>query len=124
MGDDMKNKGSVLFITTALMLVISIISIFAFSMFYRDYTKTVKEYNYLLDKIEVQTLAQDIYIELTKLELVDNEVIVEVNNEFYTVTLKEGFYEYNLEETVNDNLIYMTVKIDSDHNIHVWKVWS
>ena len=120
----MKNKGSVLFITTALMLVISIISIFAFSMFYRDYTKTVKEYNYLLDKIEVQTLAQDIYIELTKLELVDNEVIVEVNNEFYTVTLKEGFYEYNLEETVNDNLIYMTVKIDSDHNIHVWKVWS
>lgn len=121
-----KNKGSALVITAVLMLVVSLLSVMTFSIFMTKYNLVRKKYQLLKETIEVEVIAQDIYLQLNKLVLDGTELTIYVDEEAYLVSYdnENNIYKYSVEKEFKKQKVFMVVNIKPNYEITIWKVWS
>lgn len=121
-----QNKGSALFITAVLMFASTLLTVLAFSFFYYKFNSASKEYQLMKKRIEVEVIAQEIFVSAGQYILEENDFEIMINEVKYEITYDETnkVYEYEIAQENNTKSIHVKVAFDGNHHITAWKVWS
>ncbi|MDD4077190.1 MAG: hypothetical protein PHT03_04365 [Bacilli bacterium] len=109
------NKGAVLVITSILLSMITLLAILAFSLFYYNYIKIDRSYKRMRNRLDLETIAQEVFIQFTKNVAggynPDDVIIVYYDDREYEIIYNgDDIYEYAIEKEYSNITYRIQVK--------------
>lgn len=131
MGEDiMKNqKGSIMLLTMMLMFFVTLITVASLSAIYYYHYRTVLDYRQVKERIEVEVIAQEVYINFQKLFIDDdfdpeNIDLIQLDGKTYKIQYDSDMliFSYEVSKQFKKNTIIVQVEMDYTLKIIDWKV--
>lgn len=119
-----KKQGHVLALTTVMLVMTSLLIMVAYGLFIKHYTTSANNYQKRLDLLSLEVIAQDLYVESTKQDLV--QVNFELTHEgvVYEIKYVNGNYIIEFNKVFDNYVGYMYASFNEEYQIQTWKVWS